>query len=122
MLLLTTSLKRVEDKMSASNREWPDEETVAAAVGGRARRLVEAVRRIERGRLGRTPLNLEQTPSEQARVGRQEVGTPHGRAEACEMLRPGLGGLQAWGARERGISLLSHTHSTSPEPIVREDH
>ena len=35
--------------------------------------------------------NLEQTPNEQARAGRQEVGTPHGRAQASEILRPGPG-------------------------------
>ena len=107
--------------MSASNREWPDEETVVARVGGRVRRLVEVVRRIERGRVGRTLPNLELTPNEQARAGRQEVGTPCGWAQACEMLRPGLGGLQAWGGRGRGLCLLSHIHSASPEPIVRED-
>ena len=121
--LPTTSLRRVEeDKMSASNREWSDEETVMAAVRGRVRRLVEAVWRIERGRVGRTLPNLEQTPNEQTRASRQEVGTPHGRAEAQEILRPGPGGLQAWGGRGRGLSLLSHTHNTSLEPIVGENH
>ena len=83
MSLLTTSLKKVEeDKMPASNREWSDEETTVAVVGGRVRRLVEAVWRIERGRAGRTLPNLEQTPNEQTQAGRQEVGTPCGRAEA----------------------------------------
>ena len=34
MSFLTMSLKRIEgDKMSASNREWPNEETMVAAVG-----------------------------------------------------------------------------------------
>ena len=119
-LLLTMSLKRVEeDKMSASNREWPDEQMMVAAVGGKVRRLVEALRMTERRRVGRTLPNLEQTPNEQAQAGRQEVDTPHGQAQACEMLRPGLGGLQAWGGRGRGFSLLSHTHSNFPEPIVK---
>ena len=49
----------------SSNREWSDEERIVAAVGGRARRLVEAVRRIERGRVVRTLPNLEQTPNGQ---------------------------------------------------------
>ena len=123
MSLLTTSLKRVEeDKISASNREWPDKEAMVAAVGGRARRLVEALRMMERGRVGRTLPNSGLSPNEQAQAGRQEVGTPCGWDQACEMLRPGPGGLQAWGGRGRGLSLLSHTHSTSPEPIIREDH
>ena len=64
--LLTASLKKAEEhKMSASNRKWSDEETIMAVVGGRVRRLVEAVRRIERGKVGRTPPNLEQAPNEQ---------------------------------------------------------
>ena len=80
--------------MSAGNREWSDEETIVATVGARARRLVEAVWRIERGRVGRTLPNLEQAPNEQTQAGRQEVGTQCGRAEALEILRPGPGGLQ----------------------------
>ena len=65
-LLLNTSLKKVEeDKMSASNIDWSEEETIVAAVGGRVRRLVEAVRRIERGRAGRTLPNLDQAPNVQ---------------------------------------------------------
>ena len=47
-----------------SNRDWSDEERIVAAVGGRARRLVEAVRRIERGRAGRTLPNLEEAPND----------------------------------------------------------
>ena len=83
MSLLTTSLKKVEeDKMSASSKDWSEEETTVAAVGERVRRLVEAVRRIERGRAGRTLPNLDQAPNKQTRAGRQEVGTPCGRAEA----------------------------------------
>ena len=60
-------IKKVEeDKMSdSSNREWSDEERIVAVVGVRARRLVEAVRRIERGRAGRTLPNLEETPKGQ---------------------------------------------------------
>ena len=38
--LLTTSLKKVEDKMSASNIDWSEEEMIVAVVGGRVRRLV----------------------------------------------------------------------------------
>ena len=92
MSLHTTSLKRVEeDKMYASNREWPNKDVMVAAVGGRARRLVEALRMTKRGRVGRTLPNLEQTPNGQTRAGRQEVGTPHGWAQASEILRPGLG-------------------------------
>ena len=74
------SLKKVEeDKMSASNIDWSEEETIVAAVGRRVRMLVGAVRMIERGRPGRTLPNLEQSPNEQTQAGRQEVGTPCGR-------------------------------------------
>ena len=137
-LLLTTLLKRVEeDKMSAGNRQLPDEEAMIATVGGRARRLIEALRMMERGRVGRTLPNLGMSLNEQIQTGRQEVGTPCGWTQACEMLRPGQRGLQAWGGRgrglssplthvlgdgSRGLSLLSHTCSTSPEAIFRDDH
>ena len=90
--------------MSASNIDWSEEETITAVVGGRARRLVEAVRRVERGKAWMTLPNLEQASNEQTRAGRQEVGTPCGKAEAQEILRPGPGGLQAWGGRGRGLS------------------
>ena len=55
---------------------------MVAAVGGRGRRLVEAVWRTERGRVGRTLPNLEEAPDEQTQAGRQGVGTPCGRAKA----------------------------------------
>ena len=32
------------------------------------------------------------------------------------------GVLQAWGGRGRCLSLLSHTHNTSPEPVTRDNH
>ena len=99
-----------EDKMSDSSyREWSDEERIVAAVGGRARRLVEAVRRIGRGRAGRTLPNIEEAPNGQTQTDRREVGTPCGRAEAQERLIPGLGGLQPWGGRDRGLSLVQYT-------------
>ena len=78
-------------------REFSDEEKrIVAAVGGRVRRLVEVVRRIERERPGRTLPNLEEAPNGQTRTDRQEVGTPRGRAEVLKRLIPGPGGLQAW--------------------------
>ena len=50
-------------------REYFDEEErIVAVVGGRARRLVEAVRRIERGRAGRTLPNFEEAPNGQTRT------------------------------------------------------
>ena len=86
-------------------REYSDEEErIVAAVGGRARRLVEVVRRIERGRAGRILPNLEETTNGQTRKDRQEVGTPRGRAEVLDRLIPRPGGLQAWGGRGRGFS------------------
>ena len=80
-----------------SDREYSDEEErIMAVLGGRARRLVEAVRRIKRERAGRTLPNLEEAPNGQVRTHRQEVGTPCGRTEALGRLIPRPGGLQAW--------------------------
>ena len=103
-------------------REYFDEEErIVAVVGGRARRLVEAVRRIERGRAGRTLPNFEEAPNGQTRTNRQEVGTAGGRAEVLERLIPGLGVYKP-GEEEAEASSLSNTHSTPPEPITRENH
>ena len=66
----------------SDDREYSDEEE--RIVAGRVRRLLEAVRRRERGRAGRTLPNLEEAPNGQARTNRQKVGTPCGRAEALE--------------------------------------
>ena len=88
------------------DREYSDEEErLVAVVGRRARRLVGAVRRIERERAGRTLPNLEEALNGQVRTHRREVGTLHGREEALDRLNPRLGGLQALGRR-------SNTHST----------
>ena len=61
----THIIEKVEKDKMANNvdREYSDEERLVVAVGGRARRLVEAVRRIERGRAGRMLLNLEEAPN-----------------------------------------------------------
>ena len=59
-------------------------------VGGRGRSLVQAVLRLRRGRAGRAPQNLDQTPYF---VILQEV-VPHG----CEVERQ-PGGFQARGIR-----------------------
>ena len=84
-LLPTTSLESVyKEKMSAGNfyGQWKDEEAMVAAVGGRARRLVIALRMVERGRVGRILPNSGMSPNEQIKVSRQEVGTPCGWAQA----------------------------------------
>ena len=86
------------------------------AVGGRARGLVQMTRRIERGRAGWTLPNLTETMNEQVRRNRQDVGMPHGRAEALDRLVPRPGGLQVW-----GLSSLSNVHNTPPEPINRNN-
>ena len=64
--LHTHIIEKVEKDKMANNmdREYSDEEErLVAAVGGRARRLVEAVRRIKRERAGRTLPNLEEAPN-----------------------------------------------------------
>ena len=60
----THIIEKVEkDKMANMDREYSDEEErLVVAVGERARRLVEAVRRIERERAKRTLPNLEEAP------------------------------------------------------------
>ena len=59
--LCTHVIEKVEEDKMSDDREYSDEEErIVAMVGGRARRLVEAVRRIERGRAGRTLPNLEE--------------------------------------------------------------
>ena len=98
--------------MSADRGEYSDEEErMVKAVGGRARGLVQPVRRIQREKAGRTLPNLEEAPYGQVRTHRHEVGMPHGRAETLERR---LGGLQAWGRR-------SNTHSIPPEPMTELD-
>ena len=105
----------------SDDREYSDEEErIVAVVGGRARRLVEAVRRIERGRAGRILPNLEEAPNGQTRTNRQEVGTSCGRVEALERLIPGPGPTSLGRKRQRPLPLFN-THSTPPEPITREN-
>ena len=77
--------------MSANRDDYSDEkERMVVRVGGRARGLVQAVRRIqrERERAGWTILNLQEAPNVQLRTWRQEVGLPHGQVEMLER-RPG---------------------------------
>ena len=76
-------IEKVErDKMSEYRDDYSDEEEerTAARVGGRARGLVQAVRRIqrERDRAGQTLLNSQEAHNVQLRMWRQEVGLPHG--------------------------------------------
>ena len=113
VLALTMSLKVKRDKISTDREEYSDEEKrMVAVVGGRARGLVLAIRRIERGRAGWNLPNLTETMNEQVRRNRQKVGMPHGRAEALDRLIPRLVGLQVW-----GLSSLSSVHNTPSEPI-----
>ena len=51
------------------------------------------------GESGRTLPNLEEAPNGQTRTDRQEVGTPHGRAEVLERLIPGLEGSTSLGRK-----------------------
>ena len=85
---------------------------MVARVGGRARGLVQEVRRIqrERERAGWTLLNSQEAQNLQLRMQRQGVGLPHGQVEAL-VRRPG--GLQAWGRR-------SHTNS-APGTMTEQD-
>ena len=112
--LLTHIMEKVEgDEMSANRDDYSDEEErMVVRVGGRARGLVQVVRRIqrERGRAGQTLLNLQGAPNVQLRTWRQEVGLPLGQVGMLER-RPG--GLQAWGRR-------SHTNS-APETMTEPD-
>ena len=92
-------------------------------VGGRARALLNAIanfksRRVGRGRVGRGP-NLR--INNDRGVTRQEVGTPHGRANALNTLVPGLGGLSSWRGRGRCLSFPIPTTppSTPPQPLDR---
>ena len=75
-------------KMSANREsqvERDEEEEMVRRVGGRSRRLIQAVVRLRRGRVGRDPQNLDQTP---ILLTLQEV-VPHGLGERR------LGGFQA---------------------------
>ena len=46
-----------------SQTEREEEEGMVRRVGGRGRSLVQAVMRLRRGRAGRAPQNLDQTPN-----------------------------------------------------------
>ena len=99
--LHTRIIEKMErDKMSAYRNNYSDEEEerMVARVGGRARGLVQAVKRIhrERERAGQTILNSQEAQNVQLRMSRQEVGLPCGWVEAL-VRRPGE--LQAWGRR-----------------------
>ena len=65
--LHTHIIKKVEgDKMSADIGEYSDEEErMVMAVGGWTRGLVQAWRRIARGRAGRNLPNLNEAPNGQ---------------------------------------------------------
>ena len=87
--------------MSANRDNYSDEEErMVTRVGGRARGLVQVVRRIqrERERAGQTLLNLQEAPNVLGQV---------------EMLERRLGGLQTLGRR-------SHTNS-APETMTEPD-
>ena len=109
--LCTHVIEKVErDKMSVNREVHSDEEERMVAMGeGRVRRLVQAVRRIQRERekAGQTLLNLQEAPNVHLRMWRQEVGLPHGWVETLDRR---LGVLQAWGRR-------SHTNSAL-EPMT----
>ena len=90
-------IEKVErDKMSEYRDDYSDdeEERMVARVEGRARGLVQTVRRIqrERERAEWTLLNLQEAQNVQLRMQKQKVGLPQGQVEER---RPG--GLQTWG-------------------------
>ena len=71
-----------------SQIERDEEEEMVRRVGGRGRSVIQAVIRLRRGRAGRAPQNLDQTPNFARML--QEV-VPHGWEERR------LGGFQARG-------------------------
>ena len=91
-------------------------------VAGRARSLVQAVRRIqrERERAGRALLNSQVAQDVQTRQQRQEVHPLHGQEVEG---RPG--GLQTWGRRNQinnnalGTTNAQHTQQTAPKERPR---
>ena len=96
--LHTHVIEKVErDKMSAYRDDYSDEEEerMVARVGGRARGLMQVMRRVQREREGAgwTLLNSQEAQDVQLRMQRKEVGLPHGQVEA---LVRRLEGLQAW--------------------------
>ena len=106
--LCTHIIEKVEgDKMSANRDDYSDEEErMVVRVGGRVRGLLQAIRRIQRERAGRTLPNLGEAPDGLTRTHRQEVGTPCGRAGTQDRR---LGGLQAWGIRNNAHRTCDNT-------------
>ena len=109
--LHTHVIEKVErDKMSKYRDNYSDEEEerMVARVGGRARGLAQAVRRIqrERERAGWTLLNSQEAQNVQLRTWRQGVDLPCGQEEER---RPGE--LQAW---------VRRTHNNSTQGTVTD--
>ena len=88
------NIKMSTNRESQTERE--EEEEMVRRVGGRGRSLVQAVMRLRRGRAGRAPQNLDQTPNISVQALQGMV--PHGHEVKR---RPG--GFQARGIRNRVI-------------------
>ena len=89
---ILSSLSNIKMSARACSSGREEEEELVRRVGGRGMNLVQAVLRIRRERVGRTPPNWQETQNNVLRPG-QEVG-PHGWEEERK-----LGGFQARGMR-----------------------
>ena len=115
--LHTHIIEKVESvKMSTWSEMYSDEEEerIVTRIGGKARGLVQAVRRIqrERGRAGRALPNSQMAPDVGKRLQTQEVCPPCGWE-----IEKGLGRLQTWGKRNQ--SNAQDNQQTAPKERPR---